>query len=102
MLNYLEVSGGNNVFNLIKNGRKQITDTAITEYPNQGGSLLQQRKKECNNKINRGKVTNLIESLKTSSPTGNTGTTSLLLIGDTFIYFEKSSNNFGEIVFVSI
>ena len=93
MQNYLIVSVGNNVFNLIKNDKKQITDRT-TKCPNQGGSLLQQWKKECNNKISRGKITNLKKSTKTSSPTGNTGSASLPLIGDSFIYIEKSSNDF--------
>ena len=38
---YLKVSVGNDVYNLIKFNKIQITDTTFIKYPNTGGYLLQ-------------------------------------------------------------
>ena len=40
--NYLKVSVGNDMYNLTKYHKIQITDTTIIKYPNSGGYLLQQ------------------------------------------------------------
>ena len=55
----------------------------------------------CNDKNNNGKIQNLTKSTKTNSPTGDSGATSLSIIGDAFMYIESSSNNHGNNVFVS-
>ena len=41
-----------------------------------------------------------MKSTKTNSPTSYSGTMSLPLIGDSFMYIETSSNNHGNIGFV--
>ena len=50
---------------------------------------------------NKGKIQNFIRSTKSNSPTGDSGATSIPPIGDSFIYIETSSNNYGKNVFVS-
>ena len=46
-------------------------------------------------------MNNFIKSTKSSSPTGDSGATSLPPIGNSFMYIETTSNNHGDIVFVS-
>ena len=99
--NYLKVSVGNDVYNLTKYDKIQITDTTITKYPNSGGYLFQNWVVKCNDKNNAGKIQNFIRSTKTNSPTGDSGAMSLPPIGDSFMYIETSSNNHGNNVFVS-
>ena len=99
--NYLKVSVGNDTNNLTKYDRLQITDTTIFKYPNTSGYLLQHWIKRCNDKNNNGKIPNFIKSTKTNSPTGCSGAMSLPPIDNNFMYIETSSNNHGNIVFVS-
>ena len=42
-----------------------------------------------------------LKSIKTSSPTGITGATTLPLLGHSFMYTETSANNHGQNVFCS-
>ena len=100
--NYSKVSVGNDIYNLTKYDKIQLTDTTIIKAPNSGGYLLQNWNIECNDKNNNGKVNNFFRSTKSASPTADSGATSLRPIGDSFLYFETSSNNHGENVFVSI
>ena len=99
--NYLKVSVGNDTYNLTKYNKIQLTDTTIIKYPNNGGYLLQNWNIRCKDKNNNGKIQNFLRSTKTNSPTGDSGATSLPLIGDSFMYIETSSNNNGSNVFVS-
>ena len=100
--NYLKVSVGDNIYNLTKYNKIQITDTTKLRYPNIGSDLLQKWNNKCNNKNNVSKVGDFIKSTKTHSPTGYSGATSLPPIGKSFMYIETSSNNHGhERVFVS-
>ena len=99
--NYLKVSVGNDTYSLTKYNKIQLTDTTIIKYPNNGGYLLQNWNIRCNDKNNNGKIQNFLRSTKTNSPTGDSGATSLPLIGDSFMYIETSSNNNGSNVFVS-
>ena len=69
--------------NLIKN-KLQIQQKI--NYPNTGGSLLQNWVINCSEKNSNGKVQNFIESTKTSSPTSHSGATSLPPIGIFYIY----------------
>ena len=78
-----------------------MTDTTIIKYPNNGGYLLQNWNIRCNDKNNNGKIQNFLRSTKTSSPTGDSGSTGLPPIGDSFMYIETSSNNYGNNCFVS-
>ena len=52
-------------------------------------------------RITMEKKQNFIRSTKRNSPTGNSGASSLLPIGNSFMYIETSSNNHGKNVFVS-
>ena len=98
--NYLKVSVGIDTYNLTKNDKIQTTDGTINKYPSTGGYFLQNWIK-CNDKNNSGKIQNFIKSVKTISPTGCLGATGLPPIGNNFVYIETSSNNHGNIVFVS-
>ena len=99
--NYLKVSVGDDIYNLTKYDKIQITDTTEMRYPNIGSDLLQKWNIKCNNKNNVSKVGDFIKSTKTHSPTGYSGATSLSPIGNSFMYKETSSNNHGNKVFVS-
>ena len=78
-----------------------MTDTTILKTGNGGGYLFPFWRTFCNDKNNNGKITNFTRSLKTNSPTGNSGATSLPPVGSAFMYIETSSNNIGENVFFS-
>ena len=97
--NYLKVSVGNDIYNLTEYNKIHLTDTTILEYPN--NNLLQNWNIGCNDKNNNGKIQNFIRSTKTNSPTGDSGAINLPPIGDSFMYIETSSNNYGNNVLVS-
>ena len=78
-----------------------MTDTTVMKAGNNGGYLLPYWKILCNDKNNSGKITNFIKSTKRSSPTGNSGATSLPSVSTAFMYIETSSNIKGSSVFVS-
>ena len=99
--NYLKVSVGNDIYNLLKYNKVLLTDITIIKYPNSGGYLLQNWNIKCNDKNYNGKIQNFLKSTKSSSPTGNSGATSLPPIGNSFMYIETTSNNHGNNVFVS-
>ena len=99
--NYLKVSVGNDIYNLTKYDKIQITDITEIKYPNIGSDLLQKWYIKCNNKNDVSKVGDFIKSTKTSPPTPDTGATSLPPIGNSFMYIETSSNNHGDNVLVS-
>ena len=99
--NYLKVSVGNDIYNLTKYDKIQITDTTEMRYPNIGSDLLQRWNIKCNNKNNQSRINDFIKSTKTNSLTGYSGATSLPPIGTAFMYIETSSNNHGDDVFVS-
>ena len=98
---YLKVSVGNDTYNLAKSNKIQLTDTTIFKSGNSGGYLLPSWGIFCNNINNNGKLTNFIQATKTSSPTGNSGATSLPPIGNAFMYVETSGANYGNNVYVS-
>ena len=99
--NYLKVSVGNDIYNLTKYNKIQLTDITIIKYPNSGCYLLQKWNIICNDKNNNGKIQNFLKSTKTNSPTANSGATSIPPIGNSFMYIETTSNNHGNNVFVS-
>ena len=70
-------------------------------YPNIGDSLLQRWNIKCNNRNNIAKVGDFIKSTKTNSPTEDSGATSLPPIGNSYMYIETSSHNYGADVFAS-
>ena len=63
--NYLKVSMGNDIYNLIKYDKIQLTDITTMKAGNTGGYLLPYWKIICNDKDNNGKIQNFIESTKT-------------------------------------
>ena len=99
--NYLKISVGNDTYNLTKYDIIQIIDTTEMRYPNIGSDLLQKWNIKCNNKNNQSTINDFIKATKTNSPTGSSGATFLLPIGNSFMYLETSSNNHGNNVFVS-
>ena len=99
---YLKVSVGNDIYNLTKYNKIQLTDTTTIKYPNTGGYLLPGWRIFCNDKNNNGQIQDFIKSTKTHSPTGFSGATAIPPIGISFMYIETSSNNSGnDHVFVS-
>ena len=69
---------------------------------NTGGYLLPYWKILSDDKNKNGKIQNFIKSTKASSPTGDSGATSLPPIGSAFMYIETSIGNHGHNrVFVS-
>ena len=96
--NYLKVSVGNDIYNLTKFDKIELTDIQTMKAGNTGGYLLHNWKIICNDKKN-GKIQNFKESTKTISPTGDSGATSLRPIGNTFMYIKTSSSNHGNNVF---
>ena len=99
--NYLKVSVGNDMYNLFKYDKIQLTDTTVMKAGNTGGYLLPYWKTICNDKNNSGKISNFIKSTKTGSATADSGATSLPPIGNAFMFVETSSNNNGNNVFCS-
>ena len=94
--NYLNVSVGNNSYNLSNCNKIQLTDTTVIKSGNSGSTVLPHWKTICNVKNNNGKISNFIKTTKTNSPTGDSGATSLPPIGNSFMYIETSSNNSGS------
>ena len=99
--NYLKVSVGNDIYNLTKYDKIQITDTTIMKAGNTGANLLQNWNIIVNDRNNNGNIHNFVKSTKTHSPTSHSGATGLSPIGDSFMYIETSSNNHGNNVFIS-
>ena len=97
----MKVSVGNEIYNLTKYDKIQITDKTETKYPISCGYFLQNWVITANDKNNSGKIQNFIRSTKTNSPTGDSGATSLPPIGISLMYIEASSNNNGDKVFAS-
>ena len=99
--NYLKVSVGNNTYNLTKYDKIQMIDITVIKVPNKGTFLLQNWNIKCNDKNINGNINKFIRSTKSSSPTADSGATTLPPIGNSFLYIETSSNNHGNNVFVS-
>ena len=91
--NYLKISVGDETHILTKYDKTQITDTTNIKTPNTGGFLLQQWNMKCSDKFNNVRISSFIRSTNTSSPTGDSGATSLLAIGDSicdkFVFCDK-------------
>ena len=99
--NYLKVSVGNDIYSLTKYNKIHITDITIMKAGNTGANLLQNWNIIVNDRNNNGNIHIFVKSTRTHSPTGNSGSTSLSPISDSFMYIETSSNNHGNNVFVS-
>ena len=99
--NYLQVSVGNDAYNLTKYDKIQTTDSTVIRVGNNGSFVLPLWKIICNNKNNNGKMNNFIKTTRTISPTSQSGATILPPIGDSFMYIETSGDNHGDGVYVS-
>ena len=75
--NYLKVSVGNDIYNLTKYNKIDLTDTTIIKSPNSEVYLLPIWRVFCNDKNNNGKISNFIRSTKTNTPTPDAGSTTL-------------------------
>ena len=62
--NYLKVSAENDIYDLTKYDKIQITDTIIIKYPNTGGYLLQNWVIKSNDENNVVKIQKFIKSTK--------------------------------------
>ena len=100
--NYLKVSVGNDNYNLTKNDKIQLIDLTEIRSPNIGSDLLPRGRTKNLKKNNGAKNGNFLKSTKSSSPTSQSGSSSIPPIGTSFMYIETSSNIHGhETVFVS-
>ena len=99
--NYLKVSVGNDIYNLTKYNKIQLTDISIIKAGNSGLFVLNNWKIICNDKNNTGNLNRFIKTTKTNSPTSQSGATALPPFGSAFMYIETSGNNHGSGVFVS-
>ena len=99
--NYLEVSVGSNTYNLTKNDKIHLTVITTIKIGNIGADLLPYWKIICSDVIINGKIANFLKATKSSSPTGDSGATSLPPIGNSFIYIETSAGNHGNKIFCS-
>ena len=98
---YLQVHINNTIYNLQIYNKILLTDTTIIKIPNNGDSLLPSWRLFCNDRNNNGNIKKFIRSTKTSSPTSSSGAVVPPPRGDSFMYIETSSNNFGPNVFCS-
>ena len=98
--NYLKVSVGNDTYNLTKYDKLSITDLTEIRAPCSGLDLLQKWKitsRNVNGDMKNGKF---LKSTTSSSPSGESGATTLPPIGNAFMYIETSSNNHGNNTYV--
>ena len=98
---FLKVNINNTTYNLQIYNKILLTDTTILKFPNNGGYLLQNWIIKCNDRNNSGKIQSFLRSTRTNSPINISGATVTPPIGNSFMYIETSSNNFGENVFCS-
>ena len=99
--NYLKVPYGNDIYNLPNFYKIQITDTTISKYPNDGKSSLQ-KWKNIYSDMNGNRRLNIVKKTKkTSSPTGDSGATTIPPLENSFMYVETSLGGHGFNVFVS-
>ena len=93
LLTYLKVSVGNNTYNLTKYNKINITVITEIRNLNTGQMLLQKRILKCLNKSYNAKINTFLKSTMKTSPTAESGASSLPPIGWSFKFVESSSNN---------
>ena len=79
--NYLKVSVGNDTYNLINDNKVHLVDIAENKHPNKGYTLLPRWRIKNNIKVDGSKIGIFLKSTKTSSPSGDSGATSVPPIG---------------------
>ena len=87
--NYLKISVGNDVYNLTKYDKIQVTDITENKSPNTGANLLQEWIFQCNDKNNNCIIHHFIRSTRTNSPTSQSGATNLPPFGNSFFCISK-------------
>ena len=85
----------NDTYNLGKYDKTNITDITEIKNPNTGQPLLQKRILNCLNKSYNAKINTFLKSTTSTSPTAESGASSLVPIGWAFMYVESSGNNHG-------
>ena len=90
---YLQVHINNTAYNLQIYNKTQIIDTTKFIFPNSGTDFLQNWKIICNNRLSESLPSDFVKSTKTNSTTAQSGATSLLPIGTSFMYIKTSANN---------
>ena len=79
--NFLKVSFGNDINDLMKYNKIQSIDTTEIRSPNTGNSLLQKLILTCTNKSCNTKINTFLKSTTSTSPTSESGAASLPPIG---------------------
>ena len=93
--NYLKISVANDTYILGKYDKVNITDITEIRNPNTGQSLLQKRILKGLNISYNAKIITFLKSTTNTSPTAESGASSLAPIGWAFMYVESSGNNHG-------
>ena len=93
--NYLKVSVGNNTYNLTKYKKKTKTDITEIRNLNTGQMLLKNWMLRCLNKTYTANIITFPKSTTNTSPTAESGASTIPQIGWSFMYVETSSNNHG-------
>ena len=97
----MKVNINNTIYNLQIYNKIVLADTTIIKFPINVDALLPNWRILCNGRNNDGNVQNVFRSTKTSSSTPISGAVNSPPSGDSFMYIETSSNNFGPNVFCS-
>ena len=90
---YVKVPVGNDTYNLTKFDEISLNIVTEIRSPNIGCDLLLKRRIKNLHENNGNKAGNFLKSTVTSSPTSDSGATSITPFGIAFIYIETSSNN---------
>ena len=98
---YLKVNINDTIYILQIYNKKQMTDTTIMKFSNNGNDLLPNWRIYCNDRNNNGIKQNFIRSTKSTSPTEFSGAIIIPPIGNSFRYIATNSYNFGPNVFCS-
>ena len=93
--NYLKVSVGNYTYILTKYNKIQMTDITEIRNANTGQMLLQEWILKCVNENYIAKLKTFLKSPTSTSPTAQSGASSIPSIGWNFMYMESSGNNHG-------
>ena len=90
------MSVGTDTYNLTKYDKLHLIDVTQIRSPVKRFDLLPRWRIKNIHKNNGTKAGNFLKSTTTSSPTGESSSTSLPPIGIAFMYIETSSNNHGN------
>ena len=91
--NHLKASVGNDIYNITKYNKINITHTAEIRNPNTGQMLLQKWIMKCLNKSYIAKTNTFLKSTTNISPTAENWASSLSPIGWVFMNVEMSGSN---------